>query len=156
MNTSRRSFLQAAGAGGAGGGVAAAGAMSAATNGAEPKVAKHVTKAELDKILDQPVLKTDFLTKPVVVASCELLKNGKNYLLRTRSTDGVEAITVPNPSRMAQTYPLFLKNILPVFLKKDARTLEDLHWEVYRYDSNYKNQGVALWAGVAAMEMALL
>jgi L-alanine-DL-glutamate epimerase-like enolase superfamily enzyme len=120
---------------------------------AQPKL---VTKAALDRILATPVLKTDFLKEPVIVASVELLHNGKTYLLRTRSTRGVEAVTVPNPSRMAETYPIFLKHILPVFVKKDARRLEALLWEVYRHNSNYKLQGIALWAGVAAMEMALL
>ena len=86
----------------------------------------------------------------------ELLRNGKNFLIRTRSSDGVEAVTVPNPSRMADLYPVFLKSIAPVFLKKDARQLEALLWEVYRHNSNYKLQGLALWTNVAAMEMALL
>jgi L-alanine-DL-glutamate epimerase-like enolase superfamily enzyme len=117
---------------------------------------RAVTRAALDRILEAPVLKTDFLKEPVIVASVELLRNGKTYLLRTRSTRGVEAITVPNPSRMAETYPIFLKHILPVVLKKDARKLEALLWEVYRHNSNYKLQGIALWAGVAAIEMALL
>jgi L-alanine-DL-glutamate epimerase-like enolase superfamily enzyme len=120
---------------------------------AEPKA---VTKAALDRILDTPVLKTEFLKEPVVVASVELLRNGKNYLVRARSTTGVEAVIVPNPARMAETYPIFLKHIVPVFVKKDARKLEALLWEVYRHNSNYKLQGIALWAGVAAMEMALL
>jgi L-alanine-DL-glutamate epimerase-like enolase superfamily enzyme len=102
------------------------------------------------------VLKTDFLKGPVTVASVELLRNGSAFLLRTRSTDGVEVITVPNPQRMAETFPIFLKSILPVFVKKDARTLETLLWDVYRHNSNYKLQGIALWAGVAAIEMALL
>jgi L-alanine-DL-glutamate epimerase-like enolase superfamily enzyme len=102
------------------------------------------------------VLETGFLKEPVTVASVELLRHGKNFLLRTRSTAGIEAITVPNPARMAQAYPIFLRNILPVFLKKDARTLESLLWDVYRHGSNYKLQGIALWAGVAAIEMALL
>lgn len=115
-----------------------------------------VSKAALDRILDAPVLQLDMLKQPVTVASVELLRNGKNFLIRTRSTDGVEAITVPNPSRMADLYPVFLKSIVPVFLKKDARQLEALLWEVYRHDSNYKLQGLALWTNVAAMEMALL
>ncbi len=62
---------------------------------------------------------------------------------------------MPNPARMAEAFPILLKNILPVFVKKDARTLEQLLWEVYRHGSNYKLQGIALWAGVAAIEMAL-
>jgi D-galactarolactone cycloisomerase len=133
-----------------------AGLLAASSDTGQAAQPKGVTKAALNRILDAPVLKTDFLKEPVTVASVELLRNGKVYLLRTRSTDGVEALTVPNPARMAETYPIFLKHILPVFVKKDARKLEALLWEVYRHDSNYKLQGIALWAGVAAMEMALL
>jgi L-alanine-DL-glutamate epimerase-like enolase superfamily enzyme len=113
-------------------------------------------KATLDRILAEPVIKTDFLKQPVTVASMELLVNGNNFLIRTRSTDGVEAITVPNPQRMAQTFPIVLKGIIPVFLKQDARKLESLLWDVYRHDSNYKLQGIALWPGVMAMEQAML
>jgi L-alanine-DL-glutamate epimerase-like enolase superfamily enzyme len=57
---------------------------------------------------------------------------------------------------MADHYPVFLRRVVPVFLKKDARQLESLLWDVYRHDSNYKLQGLALWTNVAAMEMALL
>jgi L-alanine-DL-glutamate epimerase-like enolase superfamily enzyme len=102
------------------------------------------------------VLETGFLTAPVTVRSIELLRNGRVYLLRIRSTDGVEAITVPNPSRLAETYPIFLKRIAPFFLNTDARKLETLLWDLYRSRSNYKLQGIALWAGVAAVEMGLL
>jgi L-alanine-DL-glutamate epimerase-like enolase superfamily enzyme len=144
----RRSFLNTS--------AVTAGLLAASGDRGQAAQPKGVTKAALDRVLDAPVLKTGFLKEPVTVASVELLHNGKVYLLRTRSTDGVEALTVPNPSRMAETYPLFLKHILPVFVKKDARKLEALLWEVYRHNSNYKHQGIALWAGVAAMEMALL
>jgi D-galactarolactone cycloisomerase len=133
-----------------------AGLLAASSDEGQAAQPKGVAKAALDRILDAPVLKTGFLKEPVTVASVELLRNGKAYLLRTRSTDGVEVLTGPNPSRMAETYPIFLKHILPVFVKKDARKLEALLWEVYRHNSNYKLQGIALWAGVAAMEMALL
>lgn len=112
--------------------------------------------AELDRILAKPVLKTDFLTSPVTVESIELLKNGKAYLLRTRSTDGLEVVTVPNPDRMAIIYPLFLKLIRPVFIKQDARRLEALEWDLYRHASNYKLQGLAFWVGQMAVETALL
>jgi L-alanine-DL-glutamate epimerase-like enolase superfamily enzyme len=146
MKSSRRTFLAAAAS-------AAATIASSQTHAAEQK---RLTKAELNGILNQPVLTTDFLKEPVIVESVELLKSGNNYLLRTRSTAGVEAITVPNPARMVQTYPIFLKDIVPVFLKQDARNLQSLLWDVYRHNSNYKLQGIALWAGVAAIEMALL
>jgi L-alanine-DL-glutamate epimerase-like enolase superfamily enzyme len=146
MNVSRRSFLATTA-------VAAAGTALSHSDAAESKT---ITKADLDRILTQPVLKTDFLKGPVIVESVELLKSGRNYLLRTRSTDGAEAITAPNPERMSQTWPIFLKDIVPVFVKRDARELQSLLWELYRHNSNYKLQGIALWAGCAAIEMGLL
>lgn len=144
MKCSRRTLLAAG---------AAAAIGRSAVHGAEEKT---VTKAELDNILQQPVLNTEFLKGPVIVASVELLKSGRNYLLRTRSVDGAEAITAPNPERMSQTWPIFLKDIVPVFVKRDARELQSLLWELYRHNSNYKLQGIALWAGCAAIEMGLL
>jgi L-alanine-DL-glutamate epimerase-like enolase superfamily enzyme len=123
--------------------------------GADEAPRKKVTKAVLDRILDAPVLETGFLKQPVTVASIELLRSGRNFLVRVRSTDGVEAVTVPNPARMRDFYRIFL-GLAPVFLKKDARQLETLLWEAYRFNSNYKLQGLALWTNVATMEMALL
>jgi L-alanine-DL-glutamate epimerase-like enolase superfamily enzyme len=146
MKTSRRLFLK----------TAACATTAPTLSGLRAADAPRVTKAALDRILDEPVLQLDVLKRPVTVASVELLRNGKNFLVRTRSTDGAEAITVPNPARMADLYPIFLKHVVPVFLKKDARQLEALLWDVYRHNSNYKLQGLALWTNVAAMEMALL
>src|SRR5262245_21778074 len=102
MKTSRRLFLKTAAC-------AAAAPGLSALHAADPR---PVTKAELDRILDAPVLQLDTLKQPVTVASVELLRNGKNFLVRTRSTDGVEAVTVPNPARMADLYPVFLKTAL--------------------------------------------
>jgi L-alanine-DL-glutamate epimerase-like enolase superfamily enzyme len=150
MLLSRRTFLQATAA------AAVASAPLAGAGAAEAPAGKRVTKTELDRILDAPVLKLDFLKHPVTVASVELLRNRKTFLLRTRSTDGALAVTVPNSDRMANVYPLFLNQVLPVFLKQDARKLESLLWDVYRARDNYKYQGLALWIGVTAIEMALL
>ena len=111
---------------------------------------------ELRRIMEAPVLQLDFVRSPVTVASMELLRNGRNFLVRTRSTDGVEAITVPNPAIMAKAWPVFLSHVVPTFLKKDARTLEALHTDVYRAGSNYKMQGQLFWVAVMAAEQALL
>jgi L-alanine-DL-glutamate epimerase-like enolase superfamily enzyme len=115
-----------------------------------------VTVAALDRILARPVLETGFLPDPVVIASVELLRNDKVFLLRTRSRDGLEVVTVPNPDKMKVVHPIFLQLVRPVFLQQDARELERLLWDVYRHSSNYKLQGLALWVAVAAMEMAAL
>lgn len=147
MKSSRRTFLATSA------GAAAAAFHSSATQAAG---AKSPTRAELDRILEQPVLNTEFVKGPVIVQSIELLRNGRNYLVRTRSTDGVEVITVPHPAKMVQTYPILLKDIFPVVLKRDARDLQSLHWDIYRHNSLYKLQGIALWPSVMAIEQALL
>ena len=48
---------------------------------------------------------------------------------------------MPNPARMADVYPLFLKHIVPVFVGKDARELESLLWDVYRHDEQLQVAG---------------
>jgi L-alanine-DL-glutamate epimerase-like enolase superfamily enzyme len=117
---------------------------------------RATTFAELDRVLAAPVLTLNFLKHPVMVASIELLQNGKAFLLRTRSKEGVEVVTVPHQAKMNIAWPVLLKNVIPVFLGKDARQLESLLWDVYRAQSNYKLQGLVFWIAVAAVEMALL
>ncbi len=149
---SRRELLRWGGVATIAGGwswLAAARRVDAADNGTE-------MHEKLLRVLKHPVLVLDGLDQPVTVESLELLRNGRNYLMRSRSSGGVESVTVPNPARMAQTWPIVLKHIIPAFVGQDARRLESLLWEVYRRDSNYKLQGIALWAGVAAVEMNLL
>ena len=86
----------------------------------------------------------------------ELLRNGRNFLVRVRTTDGAEGIAVPNAMHMVHTYPIFLNRVAPFFVGKDARELEPLLWELYRHDDNYKYQGLAFWVCVAAAEFAVL
>src|SRR5262245_45228027 len=100
MPTSRRTFLQGA--------AATAVTMASMNRASNADAASNVSKAELDRILDQPVLTTDFLKEPVTVASIELLRSGRTFILRTRSTDGATALTVPNSDRLANVYPLLL------------------------------------------------
>jgi L-alanine-DL-glutamate epimerase-like enolase superfamily enzyme len=115
-----------------------------------------VTRESLDAILRAPVLDLSAVKQPVRVASIELLRSGREFLVRARSTDGVEAITVPHPVKMADVHPFFLKHVAPFFIGKDAREIEALMWELYRHSSNYKMQGIALWICVMAVESALL
>ena len=153
MQISRRSFIQSAAAGTVSGGVLGCATSQKKGAGGGPA---RVSTQELARVAQQPVLKLDALKEPMIVESVELLRNKNTFLLRTRSKAGVEAITVPNSSRMEQLYPLFLSSIMPFFVGKDARELENHLWEVFRWRDNYKYQGLALWCGVAAMEMALL
>lgn len=146
--SSRRAFLQSSAA------LALLGATRSASGAAAG--ARAASPEELEGIMNAPVLSLGAVKAPVKIASIELLQNGKNYLVRARSTDGAEAITVPNPAAMAKAYPVFLGHVVPTFLKKDARDLEKLHWDVYRAGSNYKMQGLLFWVSVMAVEQALL
>lgn len=130
----------------------AAGGFASASRGGQDKALGE----KLDHILSSPVLDLSFASRPVRVASIELLRNGKDYLLRTRSQDGLEVITVPNPARMADFHTVLPRHVVPVVVGKDARQLESILWDVYRAQSNYKLQGIALWVCVAAVEMGLL
>src|SRR5438552_6287115 len=153
MHISRRMALKSAAAGALAGGISG---CASNPNKPEPRGRTQPSREELERIAQQPVLKLDALREPVIVDSVELLRNKNTFLLHTRSKAGVEAITVPNSSRMEQLYPLFLSSIMPFFVGKDAHDLENHLWEIFRFRDNYKYQGLALWCGVAAMEMALL
>src|SRR5262249_51927275 len=110
----------------------------------------------LVRAAEAPVLKVEGLNSPVKIASMELLRNGRNFLVRVRTASGDEGLSVPNAMHLVHTYPIFLNRVAPFFLGKDARRLEPLLWELYRHQDNYKYQGLALWVCVAAAEFAVL
>ena len=111
---------------------------------------------ELDRVAAEPVLRVDTLRSPVIIESMELLRNGRHFLVRVRSKEGAEGFSVPNASRLRIAYPIFLHLVAPFFRGQDARDFEPLLWQLYRYRSNYKLQGLAFWCCVAAAEIAVL
>ncbi len=111
--------------------------------------------SDLIRAANAPILQLRNLTQPVTIESIELLKSGKLHLVRTRSKDGASGFSVPN-ERIAYLYPLLQQQIIPFFINKDARDLESLLDGVYRYESNYKMQGLALWCCVAWVEFSIL
>ena len=113
-------------------------------------------EARLLKIEHEPVLNLASFKEPVKIESLELLKVGTKFLLRSRTKDGVEAVSVPHPNKTDECWPILVKNLIPAFVGQDARDLENLIWEAYRRNDNYKLQGLALWIGVAAIEINLL
>lgn len=110
----------------------------------------------LDRILDEPVLKTDGLGVPVIIDKLELLRYRDNFLCRVISSDGAEGISVSNNAQMKSLYPIFSDRLQPFFIGKDARQWETLLDEVYVYGSNYKLQNLALWVPLATIEFAVL
>jgi L-alanine-DL-glutamate epimerase-like enolase superfamily enzyme len=147
MNLARRSFLRT---------TLGAGVLASAARRVAGDESSGVTDEQLIRACEAPVLRVEGLTSPVKIASMELLKNGRNFLVRVRTTGGEEGLSVPNAMRLIDSYPIFLRRVAPFFVGKDARQLEPLLWELYRAGDNYKFQGLALWVCVAAAEFAIL
>jgi len=148
MKLNRRRMLQSSA------GAATLGLLSGCQSGNQ-QVTDGPTLEELDHAAAEPVLKTDGLTSPVVLESVRLLRKERDYFVHVRSTDGAEGISVPN-SRASYLSPILHRMIVPYLLGKDMRELENHLWELYRYGSNYKLQGLAFWCPHAWVEFAIL
>jgi L-alanine-DL-glutamate epimerase-like enolase superfamily enzyme len=109
----------------------------------------------LDAAAARPVLVLDGLDEPVMIESITLLQKDREHYVHVRSTGGAEGVAFTNGK--ATVYAAILRDcIIPYFIGKDARDLEDHLWAVYRQGSNYKMLGQPLWCPVAWVEMAIL
>jgi L-alanine-DL-glutamate epimerase-like enolase superfamily enzyme len=111
--------------------------------------------AKLDAILKQPVLKHGLFTSPVIIETLELLRYQDNYLCRVRSRDGAEGISVGH-SGLSILYPIFLRNLQPFFIGKDARDLDLLLEKVFIYGFNFRYSGISIGIPLATIEFAIL
>jgi L-alanine-DL-glutamate epimerase-like enolase superfamily enzyme len=124
----------------------------------------HVKKAgsaapdvhDLDRAAAAPVLKLDDLKSSVIIESIKLLKKGDEYIVHVRSRDGAEGVSLTNPPRAEYLDKILKQLVIPSFVNKDARDLENLLWEFYRARDNYKLYGLALWCPQAWVEFAIL
>ena len=94
-----------------------------------------------------------FFKTPVKIASIELFQAHGQYFLRTRSADGAEGLI--QTKDIADYVPILAHRVMPHFLGKDARDLEQLIDEVYASNSNYKLAGQEFWCPVAYIEQSL-
>jgi L-alanine-DL-glutamate epimerase-like enolase superfamily enzyme len=100
---------------------------------------------------DAPVFNlAKHFSTPVKIASIDLLQSGKQFFVRTRSTDGAEGIVLTKD--MEDFIPILHRRVIPYFIGKDARDLEKLVDEVYI--ANYKLSGQAFWCPVAYVEQS--
>jgi L-alanine-DL-glutamate epimerase-like enolase superfamily enzyme len=111
--------------------------------------------AQLDEILRQPVFKRELFASPVIIESLELLRYKDSFLCRVRSRDGAEGISVAH-SGIAALYPIFLLDLKPFFLGKDARDLELILERVFVYKFNFRLNGMAIGIPLATIEFAIL
>ena len=126
MNKSRREFTK----------LSATAAVLGTVHGKAAHTSEDL-KAKIDKVWSAPVLKIDLVKQPVKIAGIELLKNNDQFLVRVRSTDGAEGISVAHSSVVTSTYPILLNRVFPYFIGRDARQLESHLDGLYLKDSNY-------------------
>ena len=136
--------------------VAACGPRAAWDEGASGQAEAEGLAAELEGIAAEPVLQKDLLPEPVILESMDLLRHGEEILVRVRSRDGAEGLSVTNSWWLFDTHPIFLRRVAPYLVGKDARDLEENLEGLLREEITYKLQGLALWSCVAAAEMAVL
>ncbi len=143
MKINRRSFLKSVGS---------AGLLTGVTGCQQVNKGTGISVEELDIAAARPVLKKELFSSPVKIESIELLYNGKEYMVRSRTADGAVGISVTN-TRASYLYPILNKLVIPDFIGEDARDLESLIFKTYRH--NYKIYGLALWCCVAWLEFSL-
>jgi L-alanine-DL-glutamate epimerase-like enolase superfamily enzyme len=155
MRSSRRRFI--AGALGAGVvGRTPPGAAIVRGQSTGPSASSGAQFHDLDEAAATPVLKLAGFTAPVIIDAFRMLKKGNEYFVHVRSRDGAKGVSVVNPPRGAYLDKIAKQLVLPFFVGKDARDLENLLWELYRWNDNYKLQGLALWSPQAWAEFAIL
>jgi L-alanine-DL-glutamate epimerase-like enolase superfamily enzyme len=111
--------------------------------------------AQLDDVLSRPVLKRELFPNPVIIESLDLLSYGNSFICRVRSTDGAEGISVAH-NDIRILYPVFLNNIRPFFIGKDARELDMIIDKIHIYRLNFRYLGIAVGIPLATAEFAIL
>jgi len=158
MKTNRRRFLQANLLG------SLAATLPLSAPGADTPVAgapparsrtQNPRYARLDEILKQPVLKRELFANPIIIETLELLRYRDNFLCRVRSRDGAEGLSVGH-SGLKALHPIFLYNLQPFFIGKDARDLDRLLEKVFIYGFNFRYNGISLGTPLATIEFAIL
>lgn len=144
MESSRRNFLRTA---------AGAGALALV----HPSTGRSASPDDepLEEAAARPILNRSGFKDPIIIESIDVFRKGGEHFVRVRSTDGAEGISVDN-GRATFVYPILKRLVIPYFIGKDARDLEEHLFGVYREQDNYKLQGLALWNPVAFVEFAIL
>jgi L-alanine-DL-glutamate epimerase-like enolase superfamily enzyme len=152
MKTNRRKFISAAVAGGLGATVPPNYCITGLVETEEEIQSRY---SKLDEILEQPVLKKDLFTSPVIIESLDLLSSGNSFLCIVRSTDGAEGISVGH-GELRTLWPIFINNLRRFFIGQDARELDLIIDRVYIYNFNFRYNGRALGIPLATIEFAIL
>jgi len=153
MKADRRKFISTTLGGAAASSFSSSSAAAQTGTPAQRELASRYAK--LDEALKKPVLKKELFKTPVIIETLELLRMGNSFLCRVRSRDGAEGISVGH-SGMNTLFPIFLRNLQPFFLGKDARELDLILEKVYIFGFNFRYNGISLGLPLATIEFAIL
>ncbi len=148
MSLKRRKFLQQSVLGGAT--LGAPGYLLGSDRLSEENYQK------IDEAAALPVLKRNLFKDPVTIKRIALRHYQGNFICEVEDGSGNMGYSISNNARMHFLYPIFIKQVAPFFIGKDARDLDKLIDGVRIHQSNYKYQGYALWIPVATVEFAIL
>ena len=158
MKSNRRKFISSAVVGS----VAAALPLSSSalnkTITGSPETDLLAKYAKLDEIIKQPVFKKELFTSPVIIETIEVLRDRENFMVRVRSKDGAEGISVGhtglNPrgggGQSVRNWPVY-KGLIDSFVGKDARNLDAMI-----PGDNGKGGGCPFNIALATIEFAVL
>jgi L-alanine-DL-glutamate epimerase-like enolase superfamily enzyme len=167
MKTNRRKFITSAAVGGIGAAsflLSSCGSTGKGFGESETKNSNFFKAdlnskyAKLDETLKLPIFKKELFPSPVIIETIELLRDRENFMVRVRSKDGAEGISVGhtglNPSggggQSVRNWPVY-KGLIDGFIGKDARDLEALV-----PGDNGKGGGVPYNIALATLEIAIL
>jgi hypothetical protein len=112
MKNTRRRFLKTA----ALAGVTPATLSLASCTQQNNSTVSYPDYSALDRALEEPVLKKELFSSPVIIEKLELLNDRNNFICRVRSQDGGEGISVGNRLFSGQGYPMFKRAVHPPFI----------------------------------------
>lgn len=91
----------------------------------------------------------------VEIASVDLVETSAGRFVRVTSKEGDLGVVAIN-NKLEDCLSIYRRRVVPFFIGKDAREIEELIDEVYVFGGNYKFAGMPFWNAVAHVEMAVL
>ena len=155
MKSTRRDFISKTATGGLAAAAIPLSSYNTGTTASDKQAEVNERDAQLGEVLQQPVLKKELFTSPVIIESLELLNYENSYLCRVKSADGAVGISVAH-SGMSTFYPIFVNRLQPFFIGQDARELDLILERILVYRLNFRLNGIALGIPLATIEFAIL
>ena len=155
MKTNRRKFISTAVAGGIAATTMPLSSCVSQPVALAPSPDVEANYAKIDEILKQPVLKKELFPNPVIIDTVELLRYETSFLIRVRSKDGAEGMSMGHGG-LSQLTTIFLQRFQPYFIGQDARELDLILERIYIYSWNFRYSSLAVGIPMSAVEYAVL